>query len=169
MSTRTNLWVDVAIFVGFLVAFEPNLTGISIHEWLSVALALTLVLHAALHWDWGIKIAAQFLRRLFHTSRLNFVVDVLLFAAFVLVMLSGILISRSVLVVLGIRVAESPTWRFLHSWSADASLILTGLHFALHRTWIVNAVTRYLVAPLRRVLSTRSSRPTESVVPVEDA
>jgi hypothetical protein len=169
MSARTNLWVDVVIFVGFLVVLEPNLTGISIHEWLSVALALTLILHAALHWDWGIKIAAQFLRRLFHTSRLNFVVDVLLFAAFVLVMLSGILISRSVLVVLGIQVAESPTWRFLHSWSAEACLILTGLHFALHWTWIINAVTRYLVTPLRRGLSTRSSRPAESVVTVEDA
>jgi hypothetical protein len=96
-------------------------------------------------------------------------VDVLLFAAFVLVMLNGILISRSALAVLGIQVAESPTWRFLHSWSADASLMLTGLHFALHWTWMVNAVTRYLVTPLRRALSTRSSRPAGSVVTIEDA
>jgi hypothetical protein len=96
-------------------------------------------------------------------------VDVLLFAAFVLVMLSGILISRSALAVLGIQVAESPTWRFLHSWSADASLILTGLHFALHWTWIVNAVARCLMMPLRRALSTRSSQPAGSVVTIEDA
>ncbi len=134
--------------VGFLVAFEPNLTGISIHEWLSVALALTLILHAALHWDWVIKIAMRFLRKRSHTSRLNFAVDALPFAAFVLAMLSGILISRSVLAVLGIQLTASPTWRFLHSWSADASLILTGLHFALHWKWIVNAVTPYLAALL---------------------
>jgi hypothetical protein len=168
MSTRTNLWVDVAVFVGFLVAFEPGLTGIAIHEWLSVALAATLIVHLALHWDWVIKIVVQFLRKLFHTSRLNFVVDVLLFAAFVLVMLSGIMISRSVLAVLGIQVAASPTWRFLHSWSADVSLILTGLHFALHWKWIVSAVTRYAVMPLRRPLLPRQVRPAESAVKVEE-
>jgi len=168
MSARTNLWVDAAVFIGFLVAFEPGLTGIAIHEWLSVALAATLIVHLALHWDWVIKVAIQFLRKLFHTSRLNFVVDVLLFAAFVLVMLSGILISRSVLAALGIQVAASPTWRFLHSWSADASLVLTGLHFALHWKWIVGAVTRYVVKPLRRSLLPHKVQPAVSAVAVEE-
>ncbi len=168
MSTRTNLWIDAAIFIGFLVALEPNLTGITIHEWLGVALGAALIVHAALHWDWVIEVAIRFLRRLFRASQLNFVVDLLLFTAFVLVMLSGIMISRSVLLVLGIRVAASSSWRFLHSWSADVTLILAGLHFALHWKWIVAAVNCHVVAPLRQGLIPGKLRPAESVVPMEE-
>jgi hypothetical protein len=156
---KTNLLVDSAIFAAFLIAFEPGLTGIAIHEWLSLALAATLVIHLVLHWDWVVAVGARYFRKLFHESRLNFLVDVFLLAAYVLVMLSGILISRSVIAVLGIQLAESPAWRFLHSWSANASLLLTGLHLALHWKWIVAAIKRFVVQPLTRGFEQSKSRP----------
>ncbi len=155
MSAKTNLFVDSVILVGFLVAFEPLLTGIAIHEWLSLALAATLMVHLVLHWEWVLNVAARFLRKWFHESRLNFIVDTALFIAFVLVMLSGILISRSILGLLGIQLAASPAWRTLHSLSADASLYLTGLHFALHWKWIASTINRFVVAPLGRLFQPR--------------
>jgi hypothetical protein len=149
MSAKTNLLVDSLIFTAFLVAFEPNLTGIAIHEWLSVAFAGALIIHLLLHWDWVVKITLQFFRKLFHSSRLNYIVDAVLLIAFITVMLSGILISRSVLTVLGIQVTASPAWRFLHSSSANLVLLMVGLHFALHWKWIVSTCSRYLVTPLK--------------------
>ncbi|MCE5209056.1 MAG: DUF4405 domain-containing protein [Chloroflexi bacterium] len=168
MSKKTNLWVDATIFIAFLVAFEPNLTGETIHEWLSLALAATLIVHVVLHWDWIMKVGVQFFRKLFHTSRLNFVIDALLFVASVMLMLSGILISRSIVNVLGIQLNPSMVWRQLHSWSADVCLILVGLHFALHWKWIVDAVTRYGIKPIGRVLFPRKSQPAPVVIPVEE-
>lgn len=168
MSAKTNLWVDAAIFAGFLVAFEPHLTGVVIHEWLSLALAATLIVHLALHWEWVFKVAAQFFRKLFHSSRLNFLVDALLFLAMTLLMLSGILISKSVLPALGIEWDVSRAWRMLHSQSADAALILTGLHFALHWKWIANTVKRYVLAPLGRVFSIRRLQPAPSTVKIDE-
>jgi hypothetical protein len=153
MSTKTNLLVDTAILAAFLVAFEPALTGIAVHEWLSVAFAGTLILHMVLHWDWVVNITIRFFRKLFHASRLNYIVDFVLLVAFVMVMLSGILISRSVLTVLGIQLAASPTWRFLHSTSADLVLWMVGLHFALHWKWIVSTCKRYVVDPMRRMFA----------------
>ncbi len=167
MSVKTNLWVDTAIFAAFLITFEPALTGIAIHEWLSLALAATLIVHLVLHWDWVIKVGIQFFRKLFHASQLDFIVDAVLFAAFVLVMLSGILISKSVLPVLGIQPNASQAWRFLHSWSADVCLVMTALHFALHWKWVVNAIKRYVATPLGRILSPRKTQPTPAVVTVE--
>jgi hypothetical protein len=150
MSAKTNLAVDAIILSAFLVAFEPALTGIAVHEWLSVAFAGTLLIHMVLHWDWVVKVTVQFFRKLFHISRLNYLVDLVLLLAFVMVMLSGILISRSVLAVLGIQIAASPSWRFLHSTSANLVLLMVALHFALHWKWVVNSCKRYLVDPVRR-------------------
>jgi hypothetical protein len=45
MSAKINLVMDSLTFIAFLVALEPGLTGVVIHEWLSLALAATLVLH----------------------------------------------------------------------------------------------------------------------------
>lgn len=145
---KKNFWIDAAIFAGFLVAMNPPLTGIAIHEWLSLALAGTVVVHLLLHLKWITTVGARFIRRLFHSSRLKFVVDVVLFIAFTLVMVSGIMISRSVLTMLGVRLVSNPAWRFLHSASADAALWLVALHFALNWKWLVEMTKRILFSPL---------------------
>ncbi len=89
---KTNLAIDFGIFAAFLIAMEPNLTGVSIHEWLSVALAATIIVHLLMHWKWIISVGKTFFVKLFHSSRLKFFVDVLLFLDFNLLMLSGLLI-----------------------------------------------------------------------------
>jgi hypothetical protein len=83
-------------------------------------------------------------------------------------MLSGIMISRSVMSVLGIQITASQTWRFLHSWSANLTLILVGVHFALHWKWIVSTFRRYLVAPLQKRLTQGQLRQVPVVVQNND-
>jgi hypothetical protein len=147
MSQKTNLYVDIGLLVGFLVAYEPALTGIAVHEWLSLAFASALVLHLLLHWDWVVQVTLKFFRKLFHASRLNYVLNLALLIDFVLILLSGLLISRAVLPALGVQIAVDPAWRRLHSSAADFSLVLLGLHIALHWKWILSATQRYLFAP----------------------
>lgn len=153
MKVKTNFLIDIGIFIAMLLALIPALTGIPIHEWLSVALAAAIVIHLLLHWDWIVNVLFKFFKRIFQTSRLQFVVDFLLFAAFNAVMLSGFLISQDVLPFIGIRPLESPVMRTLHSLSADATLILTGVHFALSWNWIVSAVRRCVISPIASVFS----------------
>ena len=107
-------------------------------------LAATMIVHILLHWDWVVNVGVKFFKKLFHSSRFQFVVDVVLLVAFVLVMMSGILISRSVLSVLGIHLQVSRTWELLHRTSADVTLFLTAFHFALHWNWVVNATKRFV-------------------------
>lgn len=166
MSAKTNLIVDATILAAFLVAFEPSLTGIAVHEWLSLAFAGALIIHVLLHWEWVVKVTIQFFRKLFHASRLNYIVDAVLLGAFVIVVLSGLLISRSVLTMLGIQVAANPTWRFLHTSSANIVLLMVGLHFALHWKWIVSTFKRYLVVPVVRRLARRNMPPSLQPVPL---
>jgi hypothetical protein len=166
---KTNLWVDLGIFAAFLVAFEPGLTGIAIHEWFSLAFAGTIVLHLILHWKWMVSVTVHFFKKVFHTTRLDYVVDGLLFIAFTAVMLSGLMISESVLAALGIPAPRQPVWRILHTESANLTLLLTGVHFALHWNWVVNAFSRVILQPIRRLFGRAPLRPSGGAIqPVSD-
>jgi cytochrome b len=150
---KTNLAIDFGIFAAFLIAMEPNLTGVSIHEWLSVALAATIIVHLLMHWKWIISVGKTFFVKLFHSSRLKFFVDVLLFLDFTLLMLSGLLISRAVLPALGLGISGGFAWRSLHSLAANVGMALVAVHFALSWKWIVCTVKRYILAPIGRMFT----------------
>ncbi len=158
---KTNLLIDTGIFIAFLIAMVPDFSGINIHEWLSLAFATTIIVHLLLHWQWIIGVGAQFFKKLWHISRLKFVIDILLFVTFVTIMLSGILISKSILPTLGIQMGQtSIVWRLLHSASADFAVLLIGLHFALNWDWVVCMVKRYVITPLaQRIHPSRNAQP----------
>ena len=156
MKNKANFIIDGLIFLSFLAASVPSLTGLAIHEWLSLALAGAILVHLVLHADWAWEVLKRFFRKLWHSSRLNFVVDLAVLIAFVGVMLSGILISREILAVLGIQLGENRTWQQIHRLTADASVWLMALHFALHWRWIGNAFKRYIIHPLHGLFQSRT-------------
>ncbi len=146
--SKSNVLVDLVIFVAFLVTFEVRLTGETIHEWLGLALAGTIIVHLLFHWRWLVAVTTRFLHQLFHASRLNYVVDAVLFVSFTVMMFSGLMISRAILPALGLEAPHEFIWRFLHARSADLALILLAVHFGLHWKWMLDVVRRWIVAPL---------------------
>lgn len=164
MALKKNLLVDAAIFVAFLLAAEPELTGLPVHEWLSLAFAAAALVHLLLHWNWIVCVGAKLFKKLLSVSRLNFVLDVLLFVAVTAVMTSGILISRVILPAVGITPLFGRSWQEIHSVSANLSLALTGLHFALHWKWMVTMVKRYVFSPIAGLFNVRNQ---PQPIPVE--
>lgn len=146
--TRRNLFLDAAIFVAFLLALDPRLTGIPVHEWLSLAAGAAVVVHLLWHWEWIIQISKRFFGRTTAAARLNYLVDALFFVALALIMASGVMISESLLPLLGLTAPASAFWRILHSAAADWAVALIAIHTALHWKWIVNAARRYVLRPV---------------------
>lgn len=146
--TRVNWWVDLALFAAILLALAPQFTGMAIHEWLSLALAGGAIVHLLLHWQWIVNVLRRFLGRTSWSARINFVLNTVLFIAFVVVSLSGVLISREVLPFFGYELRADRTWEVLHRLSADAIVWVVGLHVALHWKWILNAFQRFILNPL---------------------
>lgn len=143
-ATKRNLWIDLLIVVSFLLATQPQLTGMTIHEWLSLTLAAGLLTHLLLHWRWVYETIRRFFSRLARQARLNLLLNLALLIAFTLIIFTGLMISEEVLPFIGLRGVHGGVWQRLHTTVSDLSIWLVGLHLALHWKWIVNATQKYM-------------------------
>lgn len=137
-QTKTKLWIDVMIFSAFLIAMEPRASGITVHEWLATSLIAVLVVHLLLSWDWIANITGRFIGKINNSSRINYILNWLLFIDGTVLILSSFLISQSLMPFLGIELPQGFAWRRLHDVSANSFLVLLGctLHCTGTGSWI---------------------------------
>jgi hypothetical protein len=143
-----NLIVDTTIFVGFLLATAPRVTGQTIHEWLGLAFGVGIITHLLLHWKWIVNVVRRFFSKLPGQVRINSILNSLLFIAMTLIIFSGIMISKVVLSTFGLSGSHDAIWRWLHTSATNVTLIIVGLHVALHWKWIVSTIKRYAWQPI---------------------
>jgi len=151
MSTKSNLILDLGMFGIFMVVANPHITGTTIHEWLALSLAGTVLTHILVHWKWIFNIAKDFFKKLWHQSRLNFTVNTLFFITMLGSLVSGLMISKSVMPTLGIQLAADRSMRMLHSMFSNASMAVLAVHLALHWKWVVNSTGRYILNPIQNL------------------
>lgn len=159
MSNKTNLILDLIIFIVLLVVASPFTTGYTIHEWLAVSFLVTIVIHLLFHWDWIVKIGGSFVKKLFHQSRLNFIVDMLFFITMTGSLFSGLMISREFMPTLGIQLQADRSWEMIHKTIANLTVIMLGLHFALHLKWVWTNIKRYLINPVSNLFHQYTQKP----------
>ncbi|MBX0326271.1 DUF4405 domain-containing protein [Oscillochloris sp. ZM17-4] len=160
----TKLALDIGIFLSFLVAMAPRFSGMTIHEWLGVALGATITTHLLLNWSWIVQVTKRFFGKVQWSARLSYVLNALLFIDMTVIIFTGLMISKAVLPTFGLEAMHGGVWKALHSLSANLSVFLVGLHVALHWQWIVNMTKRFIIAPLTPGQATpqpaRVARPT---------
>ena len=159
-QTKIKLWVDVLIFIVFLIAMEPHTSGLAIHEWLTLSVMAAMIVHLLLSWDWITEITSRFLGKLGTQNRINYILNWLLFIDGTLIMISGILISEVAIPALGVKLPLGFAWRRLHDMSANIFLVLLGLHTALHWGWVVTTFSKYLVQPITKLVSVKRNKDT---------
>lgn len=151
--------LDAALLALLLMTMEAHATGNSLHEWLGVGMAFLVLWHLLLHWKWIMRHTFRFSLPNKGRSRLLYCLDVLIFAAFVSTVFSGLMMSNSVLPLFDIHMPREDFWFWLHHHSADAVFFLLALHLALHWNWIVNCIKNRIIRPVF------SKAPLENVVP----
>ncbi|MFZ9856913.1 MAG: DUF4405 domain-containing protein [Roseiflexaceae bacterium] len=149
-KTLMNAAIDGGLLVTFLITTAPQFTGISWHEWLSLGLAMVVVVHIILHRQWVVAVAKHFIHKATWSSRFSFGLNTLLFIAFTLVIYSGIAISESAMPFFGIGIFDNQAWRFLHHTFSNISLIIIAIHVALHWQWIVNLFRKRVISHVSR-------------------
>jgi len=134
----TKLLLDLGAFIALLISSAPHFTGDTIHEWLGVALSGAIVVHLLLNWNWIVGITTRLFSKVAKGQRFNYFLNWALFASGIMIVLSGLMISKTVVPFFGITIAENMSWKQLHELSTNVSMILMGLHVAVHWKWITS-------------------------------
>ncbi|MDK2982212.1 MAG: hypothetical protein PWQ55_2559 [Chloroflexota bacterium] len=126
------LLVDALLLGGFWLANQVRLTGMAFHEWFGLALGLVLALHLGMHWRWVVNTLRNFFRRSGWTARLKLVLDMVGLAAFAAILVSGMLMSRSVLPALGLHGLHSHALKAIHVSATNLTLAMIAGHLLLN-------------------------------------
>lgn len=141
---QIKLYSDILLFVAFVLTNIPQTTGIPFHEWISVFFIVPLMVHILLDWKWVVSVTKRIFKKLPGEVRFNQIWDLLIFIMMVLALSTGFLISEAALPAIGIHVAVDSFWSMMHDLTANLTMVLIGVHLAMHWGWIVSMWKRYL-------------------------
>ena len=160
-QNKIKLFLDLGAFVALLISGAPHFTGDAIHEWLGVALSGAIIVHLLLNWNWIVQVTSRLFTKAVRGQRVNYILNWSLFASGIMIVLSGLMISKTVVPFFGVTLPQNMIWREFHELSTNITMILMGLHMALHWSWIVNMFKK-MFAP-RGISSTGSPVPALSM------
>ena len=132
-----NLSIDVAALVVYLVAANPAVTGIGVHEWVGIGVLLAFLVHVAMHVDWVVASVKSAVARPSWVRTGNLVLDALIIVAFMTVTVSGLMVSGAVLAAFGLYADGYYFWDPLHATAAKVLLALLLVHVVAHGKWLV--------------------------------
>jgi hypothetical protein len=139
---KATFWLDAALLVSVCVLQTVPFTGLVIHEWLGLAMIGMVFAHMLLSWSWIASISQRMFGELPARARINYLLNLLLFAVTVAVIFSGILISQKAIPVLtGGKAPVEMDWHWdtLHHQFSSAVLLLSGFHLAINWEWALAA------------------------------
>jgi len=137
--------LDVVMVLLLVLMYEKYAVNIRFHEVGGLIAIGLFVVHNGLNRSWIVGITKRIFRRpLPSRVRLGYVLAVLLLVTMVFIAVSGIMISRTILVdVYG----DYAFWRAAHFFAAAFALVLVGVHVGLHWSFIRTMFARIFRMP----------------------
>ncbi len=143
-TPKLNLFLDIGLALAFVVEMERHFTGLRNHELIGVAMGVALLIHLVLHWKWVWNVSKTFFKNLFHSSRFSYLLNIGLLIDLGVIIVTGILISKTLGLNLGVAQSSQMTFKSLHVLASNFSLILVATHVAIHWKWIISNSKKYL-------------------------
>ena len=137
--------LDILLAVTFVLLMNPRvLNGLPFHEIAGLVIGVAILVHVGLNYRWVIQTTKKiFSPKLPTKTRIGYLLNGLLLISMAAIIITGILISKYIFPNLA---TENHSIRGLHGFFADATVVLLGLHVALHWQWIMSICKRALVS-----------------------
>ena len=142
----TKLFLDLGAFVALLISTAPHFTGEAIHEWLGIALGGVIIVHLLLNWNWIVQVTIRAFSKNVKSQRFSYILNWALFTSGIMILLSGLMISKTVVPFFGLTLPQNMSWKELHELSTNITMVLMGLHVAVHWSWITG-MFKHLFTP----------------------
>lgn len=142
---KVTFWLDAMLAISVCVLQTVPGTGLVIHEWLGLAVIAMVFAHLLFSWSWISSNSRRLLGALTIRTRINYILNLSLFAATTAVIFSGILISQKAIPALtGSKAAPVMNWRWdsIHIDFSGAVMMLAGFHVAINWEWALAAGQR---------------------------
>jgi hypothetical protein len=130
---------NIFLLVIFLFLMDAkSLFGEWFHEWAGLLICLFFILHKALNWGWIKETTKRLSGNIPEKIRLNYIMDLLLLVGFILIIWSGMAISKSInFTWLGFDQDHRMIYRSMHTSVSMLTLAIAGIHLGLHWDWVV--------------------------------
>jgi hypothetical protein len=137
-------WFDATLFIGFLLAFFLDLTGLELHQWIGMAAIGLAGYHLFVHAGWVSAVTDRFFGGTSAQARLYYLIDAFLLIGFSLIALTGLLISTW----LNFSMVQMELWVSVHIQASVMTLALTVIKIAAHWRWVVGTARKiFTLAP----------------------
>lgn len=147
MRQKIKIALDLVMTALLVVLMAYPVTGQVVHEWVGAGMFLLFIAHHILNRHWLKTLG----RGKYNSQRiLQTVVDVLLLADMLVLMFSGIRLSRYVFIFLP-GLGSAATARRLHMLASYWGLLLMSFHLGLHWGMVLFALlARAVLSPIRK-------------------
>jgi hypothetical protein len=139
-AQKTNWWLDAILFLGFIVTYLMDITGVVLHQWIGILVAILVLVHLVRHADWITTVLTKFFGKTSNSARLNLVIDGGIGLGFSLIIFTGLIISTW----LNLTFIDYAAWRNFHILTSVFTLFALLLKIVLHRKWIVCVAEKYI-------------------------
>ncbi|MFC2008606.1 DUF4405 domain-containing protein [Chloroflexota bacterium] len=137
--------LDVVMVSMLVLMYEKNAISLSFHEIGGLGGCGLFIIHNGLNRKWIVGITKRFFGRALPLRvRIGYVLGVMLLVTMAFIALSGIMISRTVLIGVYGNVAF---WRPAHFFASAVALVLVGIHVGLHWSFIRTMFAKMLRVP----------------------
>jgi len=141
---KTNWIIDAVLFLGFVLTFFLDVTGLALHQLLGVFVGLLAAYHLVVHWAWVKAVSRRLFKCGCGKARWNYVVDAGVLLSMALIILTGLVMSTW----LELPLPNYFRWRQAHVWVSIATAALVTLKIAMHWRWIVNVARKHILPGL---------------------
>lgn len=134
-----RLVLDVFMLLAIALFFKKNVLTLSYHEIAGLAIILLFVLHLIINRKWIVTVTKKFFDKSVKTrTKVGYVVDFLLLVCFIIILVTGIMISK---IVFHFEAPNSA--KLLHFMCSALVLILMGVHLGLHWPFFKNYLKKW--------------------------
>ena len=154
-----HLLIDAFLLVSFILLNNMRSTGKSLHEILGVAIGISILVHLVLHWKMIIGYFKKIFKKPEFMPILRLVVNIALCASLFAIIITGLLMSHTLLPSLGIQVGRAGREiEMLHKQITQYTIDILGLHLFLQWKWYAAVIKRLIINPIASLFAKKQSK-----------